>query len=120
MPQAVILLAQQGRCSKELAAHVRDGNMLHAKPCVIRLFGVRGHTHYSRGCDFGNNRTVCYSVVRSWLSRQHHGLYIAIQPPTSLEIYSLVAIVAGGFLAGLIPVLRAYCQFLADDMPVQN
>jgi len=63
-----------------------------------------------------------YAIL--WLVRDYvdaaYGLYIAIQPPTLREVYTLLAIVAGGVLAGLIPAWRAYRNSLADGMLVRN
>ena len=47
------------------------------------------------------------------------GLYIDITTPSGREILNLAAIVAGGFLAGLVPALRAYRFSLADGLVVR-
>ncbi|MEL7544542.1 MAG: FtsX-like permease family protein [Pseudomonadota bacterium] len=49
-----------------------------------------------------------------------YGVYITLGPPTAWEWQTLVAIVAGGVAAGLIPAWRAYRQSLADGMLVRN
>ncbi len=50
----------------------------------------------------------------------NYGLYLEISVPNQLEFLAMVGIVAGGFLAGLIPALRAYRQSLADGMMVRS
>jgi putative ABC transport system permease protein len=49
-----------------------------------------------------------------------YGLQLAIDPPTQREVVTLAAIVAAGFLAGLLPALRAYRLSLADGMTVRT
>ncbi len=49
-----------------------------------------------------------------------YGLYLSIDPPTNREWLTLGAIVAAGFLAGLVPALRAYRLSLADGMTVRT
>ena len=48
------------------------------------------------------------------------GLYLEIGWLTSRELLSLLAIVAAGLLAGLLPALRAYRLSLADGMMVRT
>lgn len=48
------------------------------------------------------------------------GLYLAIDPPSIREGTTLLAIVAAGFVAGLLPAIRAYRLSLADGMLVRN
>jgi putative ABC transport system permease protein len=47
------------------------------------------------------------------------GLYIAISPPGRHDFLILVAIIAGGVVAGLIPAIRAYRISLADGLSVR-
>lgn len=49
-----------------------------------------------------------------------YGLYLSIDPPTYREWFTLGAIVVAGFLAGLVPALRAYRLSLADGMTVRT
>jgi putative ABC transport system permease protein len=51
---------------------------------------------------------------------QAYGLHLEIDPPTRHEYLSLATIVAAGFLAGLLPALRAYRLSLADGMTVRT
>ncbi len=48
-----------------------------------------------------------------------YGLEIGIEPPSARELLTLGAIVAAGFLAGLVPALRAYRLSVADGMTVR-
>jgi putative ABC transport system permease protein len=49
-----------------------------------------------------------------------YGLHLEIDPPTQRELLTLAAIVAAGFLAGLLPAMRAYRLSLADGMTVRT
>ena len=51
---------------------------------------------------------------------RNYGLHIAIDPPTWDQLTVLAAIVAAGFIAGLLPALRAYRLSLADGMTVRT
>jgi putative ABC transport system permease protein len=49
-----------------------------------------------------------------------YGIRIDIDPPTAREMGMLAAIVVAGFLAGLIPAVRAYRMSVADGMTVRT
>jgi putative ABC transport system permease protein len=49
-----------------------------------------------------------------------YGLHLEIDPPARREWIALGAIVLAGFLAGLLPALRAYRLSLADGMTVRT
>lgn len=49
-----------------------------------------------------------------------YGLHLSISPPRTSDWLTLAAIVAAGFLAALIPAIRAYRMSLADGMSVRN
>ena len=49
-----------------------------------------------------------------------YGLHLEIDPPTQREWLTLGAIVVAGFLAGLLPAIRAYRLSLADGMTVRT
>jgi putative ABC transport system permease protein len=49
-----------------------------------------------------------------------YGLQLAIDPPTRREWMTLGTIVIAGFLAGLLPAMRAYRLSLADGMTVRT
>lgn len=59
-----------------------------------------------------------------WFARGYideaYGLYIAIQPPSLRELYTLLGISVAGIVAGIVPAIRAYRQSLADGMLVKN
>ena len=59
------------------------------------------------------------AVLHPYVDRTY-GLQLAIDPPTQREVLTLAAIVAAGFLAGLLPALRAYRLSLADGMTVRT
>ena len=58
-------------------------------------------------------------VLRPYVDRAY-GLHLALDPPTQREWLTLGTIVAGGFLAGLLPAMRAYRLSLADGMTVRT
>jgi len=49
-----------------------------------------------------------------------YGLHIPIDPPTRDQLLVLGAIVEAGFVAGLLPAIRAYRLSLADGMIVRT
>lgn len=49
-----------------------------------------------------------------------YGLLIDVAAPTSRELFILLAILAGGFLAGLLPAWRSYRLSVADGMLVRS
>ena len=58
-------------------------------------------------------------VLQPFIDRTY-GLHIAIDPPTQDQFAILAGIVAAGFVAGLLPALRAYRLSLADGMTVRT
>lgn len=58
-------------------------------------------------------------IMQPYVDRAY-GLHIAIDPPSQRELLTLAAIVVAGFLAGLLPALRAYRLSLADGMTVRT
>ncbi len=58
-------------------------------------------------------------VVRPYIDAAY-GIAIDLSLPSHIELWSLVAIVVGGLLAGLLPAWRAYRNSLADGMMVRN
>jgi putative ABC transport system permease protein len=58
-------------------------------------------------------------VLQPFIDRTY-GLHIAIDPPTRDQLAILAGIVAAGFVAGLLPALRAYRLLLADGMTVRT
>jgi putative ABC transport system permease protein len=62
---------------------------------------------------------VALIALQPFIDRTY-GLHIAIDPPTWDQLTVLAAIVAAGFVAGLLPALRAYRLSLADGMTVRT
>ena len=58
-------------------------------------------------------------VLQPFIDRTY-GLHIAVDPPTQYQLSVLAGIVAAGFIAGLLPALRAYRLSLADGMTVRT
>lgn len=59
------------------------------------------------------------ALLRPWVDATY-GLDLGIDPPTQREWLMLAGIVVAGFLAGLLPALRAYRMSLADGMTVRT
>jgi putative ABC transport system permease protein len=62
---------------------------------------------------------VSLALLRPWVDATY-GLNLDIAAPTQREWLMLAAIVAAGFLAGLLPAMRAYRLSLADGMTVRT
>jgi putative ABC transport system permease protein len=58
-------------------------------------------------------------VLQPYIDRTY-GLHIATGLPTADQLWVLTAIVGAGFIAGLLPALRAYRLSLADGMTVRT
>lgn len=59
------------------------------------------------------------AVLQPYVDRAY-GLHLEIDPPTQREWLTLGSIVVAGFLAGLLPAIRAYRLSLADGMTVRT
>lgn len=62
---------------------------------------------------------VALVLLQPWIDKSY-GLHLAIDPPKPGEWATLATIVGAGFLAALLPALRAYRLSLADGMIVRN
>jgi putative ABC transport system permease protein len=62
---------------------------------------------------------VALVLLRPYVDRVY-GLQLALDPPTQREWLTLGTIVVAGFLAGLLPAMRAYRLSLADGMTVRT
>lgn len=62
---------------------------------------------------------IALIVLQPYIDRTY-GMHLAIDPPDAAQWIKLAAIVAAGFVAGLIPALRAYKLSLADGMTVKT
>ena len=58
-------------------------------------------------------------VLQPFIDR-NYGLHIAIDPLSEYQLMILAGIVIAGFVAGLLPALRAYRLSLADGMTVRT
>jgi len=61
----------------------------------------------------------CALAVSAPMIDRAYGLQLSLEPPPVSEWLTLGAIVAAGFVAGLIPALRAYRYSVADGMTVR-
>jgi putative ABC transport system permease protein len=59
------------------------------------------------------------ALLQPFIDRTY-GLHLSIDPPTAREWLTLGTIVIAGFLAGLLPAMRAYRLSLADGMTVRT
>jgi len=59
------------------------------------------------------------ALLQPYVDRTY-GLQLSIDPPTTREWVTLAGIVAAGFLAGLLPAMRAYRLSLADGMTIRT
>jgi putative ABC transport system permease protein len=59
------------------------------------------------------------TVLQPYVDR-NYGLHIAIDPLTEYQTMVLAGIVIAGFIAGLLPAIRAYRLSLADGMTVRT
>jgi putative ABC transport system permease protein len=58
-------------------------------------------------------------AVQPFIDR-NYGLHVAIDLPTNDQLVVLASVVIAGFVAGLLPALRAYRLSLADGMTVRT
>jgi putative ABC transport system permease protein len=62
---------------------------------------------------------IALIVLQPFIDRTY-GLHIAVDPPSLDQLTVLAGIVIAGFVAGLLPALRAYRLSLADGMTVRT
>lgn len=87
---------------------------------VLGLLAIEGGLLTLAGVALGTS--LLYAVLlalRPWIDRVY-GIDLGISAPTAGEWATLGAIVVAGFLAGLLPALRAYRLSVADGMTVRN
>ncbi len=98
---------------------------------ILRSVGARPLTILSLLATEAGVLTLCGVVLGSALLYgalvalqpfvdRAYGLHIAIDLPTKEQVEVLAGIVAAGFVAGLLPALRAYRLSLADGMTVRT
>jgi putative ABC transport system permease protein len=86
---------------------------------VLGLLAAEGGLLTLAGVVLGTVGLYAALYLARPLIDQMYGLTLPIDPPRPDEWLKLVAIVAAGFLAGLLPALRAYRLSLADGMMVR-
>ncbi len=99
---------------------------------ILRSVGARPADHPRTARDRGGPADACRRaawasacsmprlvLLQPYIDRTY-GLQLAIDPPTQRELLTLASIVVAGFLAGLLPAMRAYRLSLADGMTVRT
>jgi putative ABC transport system permease protein len=89
-------------------------------PTVLGLLLSEAGILSALGVILGVALTYAGLTVLQPIIDRTYGLFLEITPLTAFEWWVLVAIVAGGVLAGLLPALRAYSLSLADGMTVRT
>jgi putative ABC transport system permease protein len=89
-------------------------------PTVLGLLLSEAGIPSALGVILGVALTYAGLTVLQPIIDRTYGLFLEITPLTAFEWWVLVAIVAGGVLAGLLPALRAYSLSLADGMTVRT
>jgi putative ABC transport system permease protein len=84
-------------------------SLLTLEAGVLTLFGVALGTFLLYGA---------LAVLQPYIDRVY-GLHIAIDPPGEGQLGAMAGIVLGGFVAGLVPALKAYRLSLADGMTIR-
>jgi putative ABC transport system permease protein len=74
----------------------------------------------SAGALLGAALSILVVLVIRPLIRARYGIDVPMHAPTSDESMLLAAVVAGGFLAGLIPAWRAYASSLGDGLQLRT
>lgn len=92
-----------------------------AKPStILGLLSLEGGLLTLAGVALGTVLLyAALALLQPWIDKAY-GLHIAIEPPRLAEWVTLAAIVGAGFLAALLPALRAYRLSVADGMIVRN
>ncbi|KAI94417.1 peptide ABC transporter permease [Rhodomicrobium udaipurense JA643] len=85
-------------------------SLLVVEAGVLTFLGVLAGTLLLYGALMG---------LQPYIDRTY-GLHVAVDPPSADQLKILGGIVAAGFLAGLLPALRAYRLSLADGMTVRT
>jgi putative ABC transport system permease protein len=72
------------------------------------------------GCLVGLGLLYVTLFIVTPIIDQRYGLFIGITPPSERDILVLGIIVAAGFIAGIIPAIRAYTNSIADGIIVRT
>lgn len=87
---------------------------------ILSLLALEGGFLTAAGVALGTILLyIALAVLRPYIDRTY-GIFLTIDPPRMEEWVKLAGIVAAGFVAGLIPALRAYKLSLADGMTVKT
>jgi putative ABC transport system permease protein len=87
---------------------------------ILSLLALEGGFLTAAGVALGTILLyIALAVLRPYIDRSY-GIFLTIDPPRMEEWVKLAGIVAAGFVAGLIPALRAYKLSLADGMTVKT
>ena len=92
-----------------------------ARPAtILGLLAMEGGLLTLAGVTLGTVLLYAALIVLQPMVDRMYGLHLSIDAPKLSEWLTLAAIVAAGFLAALLPALRAYRLSLADGMTVRN
>lgn len=92
-----------------------------ARPAtILGLLAMEGGVLTFLGVAMGTILLYVALFVLQPLIDRMYGLHLSIAAPKPSEWFTLAAIVLAGFLAALLPALRAYRMSLADGMTVRN
>lgn len=83
---------------------------------IVALLVTESGFLASLGAVLGVGLVYASILAGRGLVEQHFGLFIPLRPPGGLEWAYLGAVVAAGFLIGLIPALKAYRNTLSDGL----
>ena len=92
-----------------------------ARPAtILGLLATEGGLLTLAGVVLGTLLLYTALVVLQPVIDRMYGLHLNIDAPKPSELITLAMIVAAGFLAALLPAMRAYRLSLADGMTVRN
>lgn len=92
-----------------------------ARPAtILGLLAMEGGILTLAGVVLGTLLLYTALIVLQPVIDRQYGLHLSIAPPNATEWLKLAAIVAAGFMAGLLPALRAYRLSLADGMTIRT
>ncbi len=114
---ATMILATLNERRREMAILRSVG----ARPAtILGLLAVEAGVLTAAGVVLGTLLLYGALAILQPIIDQAYGIYIAISALKVSELQLLLVIVAAGFLAGLVPAIRAYRLSLADGMTVRT
>jgi putative ABC transport system permease protein len=87
---------------------------------VLGLLLAEAALLVAAGALLGTALTYGALAVLQPLIDKRYGLYLELGPPGASDLTALLAVLAGGVVAGLLPAWRAYRLSLADGMTVRT